>query len=317
MSAGKGFLQHLGSVRADDEDDNASSHLLAELQRGERGGGDAEQQALRHTSPGLGADPAAGAMGLSREDDDEPPQSIMYEPDDAAAAERDAESSHTPQAFPGSMTRDAVDPFAENERGRQAMASAMTSTIRSNSASPPPDLLESASSPEMRRKGLGADRLPAINLVPGSCTSSASAAYQSFPPSGARSEHGARSLSAAEKGKGRAVPRDARRSNRHKHINSQRDMVNGDSLSDTSSSADSQAELAGNIADSPDSGGPSRSASRTSSRHSGRHSRKSAWHGLDERQKALWSWVNVVDLDGYLQEVRRAVIGVAPAGLTQ
>lgn len=31
---------------------------------------------------------------------------------------------------------------------------------------------------------------------------------------------------------------------------------------------------------------------------------KQAGKNLSERERALWIWVNVVDLDGYLQEVR-------------
>jgi autophagy-related protein 9 len=78
-------------------------------------------------------------------------------------------------------------------------------------------------------------------------------------------------------------------------------MINGDSLSDTSSS-DSPGDVFADPSASPGSV-PSRPRSRTSSRRSGRSKRSDPWKGLDEKQRALWSWVNVVDLDGYLQEV--------------
>jgi hypothetical protein len=210
-----------------------------------------------------------------------------------------------------------------------------TSTSSIDSASPPPDLLDSGSSePEISRdRRQGRDELPLPASSSDGATRNGNRPRRSSKPnksslrvpSSSRSPPGIANrellaaLSAAEKGKGvnrrkntsqhpsfgfGLASSSSRGSRSRTHQSSQHGLINGDSLSDTSS-AGSPGDILADPTASPGSA-PSRSRSRLSTRSS--RGKRAAWNELDEKQKALWSWVNVVDLDGYLQEVSKDVM---------
>ncbi len=350
MPSSRGFRQHLSttpSFAGDHDDDTASSHLLAELQAGEADRADDypqvngvddsrytdtyEQQPVndKHAAERYTSASPKDEHPFIAGDEDEPPQSIMYE-EDQHNEDKDPESSSTPQAFPGSMVQSQPafkEPIEERGRRKETGTEITNSTSSIDSASPPPDLLDSGSSePETsteRKKAKNGLPQPVTSRTGANGSGSRHDRSSRFNKSSLRAPSSSpspvrlanRELSAAEKGKGKIrhkgdlqpplfgfgfASSSSRASRSRTHKSSQHGLINGDSLSE-SSSDDSPGDILADPSASPGSA-PSRSRSRLSARSS--RGKKAAWNGLDEKQKALWNWVNVVDLDGYLQEVR-------------
>jgi hypothetical protein len=198
-------------------------------------------------------------------------------------------------------------------RGNKPTRSTMTtstsmSTFRSNSASPPPDLLESGSiSSDLESLELGnggrrsgrkskvVDRTAERPLLPVPVTAPQATPFRDSLP---------------EAGPSRAYDRYEMEANVDDAFNrpDARDDINSKAEAGSTSRTERKKRhrRRHKDKDATRSRHDARSDSRGGSEGSRSESKwmKQAGKNLSERERALWIWVNVVDLDGYLQEVR-------------
>ena len=204
---------------------------------------------------------------------------------------------------------------------RSTMTSSSLSTFRSNSASPPPDLLESGSissdleSLELgnhsRRAGRRAklvDKNAQRPLLPVPVTSS-----HVVQPSTRNDE----SMDAGpSQDRSRASIDDPGQHAKTKSTGQRtdaRDDVNGTPPAQEKKKKHRRRR---HDKDGNRSRPSSRSEGQLDAVGSGIGWMKDAGRNLSDRERALWIWVNVVDLDGYLQEVRRHPNGSTAGTLT-
>ena len=198
-------------------------------------------------------------------------------------------------------------------RGSKPARSAVTtstsmSTFRSNSASPPPDLLESGSiSSDLESLELGnagrrsgrkskvVDRTAERPLLPVPVTAPQVSPFRDPLPEAGPSRTYDRYGTEVDVDDAFDRP-DAR------------DDINGKTEADSTSRTERKKRHRRRHKDKDTT--RSRHDARSDSRGGSERSRsgskwmKQAGKNLSERERALWIWVNVVDLDGYLQEVR-------------
>lgn len=305
--------------------------------------------------------PFEAAQSGSNSPSGTPTTMMSHRYDERKDPERDLESSSTPQpSHPRNHTH-ATHPSTEaffsppstnveeqlqrtsSMRGRSTrkdvrpsqtpIASTSQDTFRSNSASPPPDLLESGStSSELESLHLGnrksrkrtgkqsrhqagsRDKAAKQPLLPPPVTSGSpqspttqagpSRAHQGNPYEHLRSYDDESSLQRPDAidNVNQVAYRKGKRGHRnHRKFQSRKSQIDvaiqedGDELA-----------LDGKPASETD-----RKTRRKRSRtHDSQAWIKSAGKNLTDKEKAMWMWVNVVDLDGYLQEVSSYHAGV-------
>jgi hypothetical protein len=273
-------------------------------------------------------------------------QSEEKEVDGKKGSDRDLASSSTPQPYERNKSRfDSAGqsnetPFRKNDhhpyiaqpspvRGRPSnqtqsggTTSTSLSTFRSNSASPPPDLLESGSiSSDLESMELGttgrrslrkpgtASRVVEKPLLPPPVTYeipfTGSTRGAEPGPSRDRRYHPIPIDPQTDENEMSETEREQDRPDARDNINSIRDLESGrldQSRSERKRKSrrkhDRDKETRGSRLEDRGSSVGSQTKSK-----SGRKRWTDAVKGLSERERALWIWVNVVDLDGYLSEV--------------